>query len=82
MQLGLTTNVTLSLLHSTLSPVLEIPLYVAESGIISIPSMCQLNGSNPPSCSFTIKAIGIGSTVINAGAGSIKNAQLGVTVTN
>ena len=84
LKVGTTANVTLSLMESTLSPELDFPLFIAEPAIITIASpVCMLDGGNPPSCSISITASQVGSTILNAGGkdGNLR-ADLTVTVTN
>jgi hypothetical protein len=67
---GTSESVTIALVNSSLSPDLTIPLSTSTNGIVIIPNKCQLGGVPPGPmriCTFTVQAVGVGTTNIVAG---------------
>lgn len=84
--LGSVESVTISLVNSSLSPGLDIPLSVTTPGVVNIPNNCQLElvpESYWGSCTFNVQATGAGSTHIVAGWGDWPaTSELPVNVSN
>lgn len=70
MNVGTAESLTITLTDSSLSPELTIPLSTTTDGIVIIPNECKLGGVPPGpwgTCTFTVQALGVGTTKIIAG---------------